>query len=183
MALSGDLLSWLDDDPDRATQKYRILRQKLIVFFDQRRCEDAENLADETCERVLRKLREGVEITVPPSAYFFGVARKIALEYWKHTGREQQAVHELTRQAQDVEDGPADSKRKACVKECLEALTADERRLLEDYYLEARSDRQVLADKLKKTPNAVRIEVSRIKARLWACIQACLQGGQTQKVK
>ena len=179
--MSDDLLSWLDDDPDRATQKYKILRQKLIVFFEQRRCRDAENLADETCERVLRKLREGAEISVPPSAFFFGVARKIALECWRRTGREEQAVHELTRQAQNVDDGPADSKRKVCVKECVEALAAEERGLLEDYYLEERSDRRVLAAKLNKSPNAMRIEVYRIKRRLWACIQACLQGCQTQK--
>jgi RNA polymerase sigma factor (sigma-70 family) len=179
MALSDDLLSWLHDDPERATQKYKVLRQKLIVFFEQRRCSDAENLADETCERVLRKLREGAEISVPPSAYFFGVAHKIALEYWKRTGREEQAVHELTWQAKNADEGAADTKRKACVKECVEALAADERGLLEDYYLEERSDRRVLAAQLKKSPNAVRIEVSRIKRRLLACIQACLQGRQT----
>jgi DNA-directed RNA polymerase specialized sigma24 family protein len=176
MALSDDLLSWLDDDPDRAAQQYEILRQKLIVFFEQRRCRDAENLADETCERVLRKLRDRAEISVPPGAYFFGVARNVALEYWKHTGREEEAVHELTRQTQNVDDGCAEWKRKACVKECVEALAAEERGLLEAYYLEGRSDRPVLAAKLKKSPNAMRIEVFRIKRRLWACIQACLQG-------
>jgi RNA polymerase sigma factor (sigma-70 family) len=181
MALSDDLLSWLDDDPDRATQKYKVLRQKLIVFFEQRRCRDAENLADETCERVLRKLREGAEISVAPSAYFFGVAHKIALEYWKRTGREERAVQELTWQAKNADDGAVDTKRKACVNECVEALAADERGLLEDYYLEERSDRRVLAAQLKKSPNAVRIEVSRIKRRLLACIQACLQGRQTYR--
>ena len=181
MALSDDLLSWLDGDPDCAAQKYKILRQKLIVFFEQRRCRDAENLADETCERVLRKLGEGAEISVPPNAYFFGVAHKIALEYWKHAGREEQTVDELSRQAQNVGDGAADWKRKACAKECVEALAADERGLLEDYYLEERSDRRVLAAQLKKSPNAVRIEVSRIKGKLRACIQACLQGRQTKR--
>ena len=183
MALSDALLSWLDDDPDRAAQEYKILRRKLIVFFEQRKCRDAENLADETCERVLRRLGAGAEISVSPDAYFYGVARKIALEYWKRTGREEEAAHELSRQAQNFGDGLPDWKRKACVKECVEALSAGERVLLEDYYLEDRSDRRVLAAQLKKSSNAVRIEVSRIKGRLRECIQACLQGRQTQKVK
>ena len=45
---------YLDVDPRRAQEKYRLLREKLVKYFDHNRCLDPEDLADES-ESSLRR--------------------------------------------------------------------------------------------------------------------------------
>src|SRR4051794_6059062 len=52
----NELLSWLDPDPEAAGRQYELIRQKLITLFTCRRCMFPEDLADETINRVTRKL-------------------------------------------------------------------------------------------------------------------------------
>src|SRR5829696_6063126 len=76
------LLSWLDPDPSRAGEKYEAIRRKLITFFTARRCLQAEELADETINRVALKAHEVAPGYVGnPSLYFYGVARKVFHEW------------------------------------------------------------------------------------------------------
>ena len=51
-----ELLSWLDTDPDRAGEKYEAIRHRLITIFLNRQCYEAEDLADETINRVAKKV-------------------------------------------------------------------------------------------------------------------------------
>ncbi len=55
-------LANLDSDQNRAGQKYEALRQRLVKFFEWRACSYAEELADETIDRVVRKIDLGEEI-------------------------------------------------------------------------------------------------------------------------
>ena len=52
------LLDWLDPDREQAGMKYEQIRSRLIKIFTGRGCVDAEELADETINRVTRKLKE-----------------------------------------------------------------------------------------------------------------------------
>src|ERR1051325_2008130 len=75
-------LGWLGPDPETAGQKYEVIRGRLITMFRARRCVFAEDLADATFERVARKLTQfTIEYTGDPARYFYGVAKKIYLEY------------------------------------------------------------------------------------------------------
>ena len=58
-----------------------------------------------------------------------------------------------------------------CVLRCIEEMTPAERELMEAYYLDR--DRDVLAARLKVTPNALRIRVFRAKVRLRECLRDC----------
>src|SRR5690349_2354142 len=51
-----ELLSWLAPDPDAAGQQYELIRRKLIALFRCRGCLSPEDLADETINRVIKKL-------------------------------------------------------------------------------------------------------------------------------
>src|SRR5215216_208156 len=53
-----DLLSWLDPDRERAGIRYEEIRDDLIKKFRLCWCSAAEDLADETINRVVKKLPE-----------------------------------------------------------------------------------------------------------------------------
>jgi hypothetical protein len=50
------LLSWLDKDHNIAAEKYEAIRRRLIKILDHRSCFDSESIADETFDRVAKKL-------------------------------------------------------------------------------------------------------------------------------
>src|SRR5258708_14272607 len=74
------LLAWLDDDEDRAAQKYEHIRRTLIKVFVSQRFQMAEDLTDEVIDRVMRKLDVLAGYKGDPSSYFHAVARNIIYE-------------------------------------------------------------------------------------------------------
>src|SRR5262249_51747669 len=76
------LLSCLDPDRQRAGEKYEQLHRKLEKFFEVHRIAFAEELADETINRVIRKLEDGLEIR-NIAGYCIGVARLLLMETHK----------------------------------------------------------------------------------------------------
>lgn len=77
-------LAWLDADRDRAGEKYEEIRRKLIRDFVHRDCLDAEELADETINRVIRELPEIANTYAgDPASYVYAVAQSLPLRYWR----------------------------------------------------------------------------------------------------
>jgi hypothetical protein len=75
-------LNWLGPDEEKAGLQYESIRSRLIMMFKARRCVFAEDLADATIERVARKLSDlTFRFYGDPALYFYGVAKKIYLEY------------------------------------------------------------------------------------------------------
>src|SRR5215510_659883 len=79
-------LSILDIDRDRAGESYETLRRNLVQLFIWRGCRDPESHADETINRVIRKIDEGEEVRDIIS-YAHGVARRLLLEIFKKQER------------------------------------------------------------------------------------------------
>src|SRR6185503_4743764 len=76
------LLDWLDPDRERAGQKYEDIRQRLIRIFASRSCYEAEDLADETINRVANKVQEmRSSYEGNPALFFYAVGNKVHLEY------------------------------------------------------------------------------------------------------
>ena len=160
------MLTWLDPDRDQAARKYESIRHALIGFFQSHACPAAEDLTDETINRVARRLAEGEIVAQHPSTYFRGVAKKVYLEALKQQS--------LQRRFQVVFDA-APRGRSAHLESLnygLHELSPDGRELLEAYYLDCRAD---LAAKLGISPNAVRIRVCREKQRLRAYMERSLR--------
>ena len=83
----AQLLECLDTDQKRAGKKYEDLRRTLIRFFGWRGAPFPEEHADETFNRLARKLGEGIEIK-NIGAYAYEVARLVCLEALKtHAGK------------------------------------------------------------------------------------------------
>jgi len=71
-----NLLAWLDPDRERAGQKYEDIRFKLIRNFARRGCSIAEDLTDETINRVSRKALEIAQAYVGDPALYRSCEKK-----------------------------------------------------------------------------------------------------------
>ena len=186
------LLAWLDPDRDRAGEKYELIRCKLIKLFERRDCLVPEELADITIDRVTRRLGEGLDIhTHDPYLFFHGVAVRVLHEY-----RERPASVPIRDTHGSV---PPDSGSNAATElrsryldQCLQALPASARALIQEYYqLEKGAkirNRRQLAARLGLTPNALRLQAYRIREQLQACVwralaRAGLQPRKSTKTK
>jgi len=56
-------LNWLDDGSDSRGEKYLEMRRRLVAYFDRKNCVAPDDLADETLNRVARRLEEEGIIT------------------------------------------------------------------------------------------------------------------------
>src|ERR1051326_8598780 len=75
-------LNCLDEDWERAGEKYLTVRLSLIRFFEWRGCVFSEDHADETIDRVARRINQGEEIR-NLRGYIVGVARFLLKEIIK----------------------------------------------------------------------------------------------------
>jgi DNA-directed RNA polymerase specialized sigma24 family protein len=175
------LLAALDPLRERAGEKYEAMRGRLLRFFLSRGVTAPEELADETIDRVGRKLAEGEQIRVPDiGRYFLGVARNVARESWDldRRRRESQAAVAVALRSVAAAPGPSDDAVLGCLERCLASLPPESRDLVLRYYdYEAPQRierRRALAERLGVEPNALHIRLYRLRHRLEACIQGCL---------
>ena len=56
-------LKWLDGGVDSGGERYLEIRRRLVFYFDRRNCASPDELADETLNRVARRLEEKGAIT------------------------------------------------------------------------------------------------------------------------
>src|SRR5688572_27060900 len=73
------LLAALSANREEAGEKYILLRNNLVNFFEIRGVPRAEDSADEVLNRLARKLESG-ESLENPKTYALGIARMVALE-------------------------------------------------------------------------------------------------------
>ena len=169
------LLARLDPDRTRAGAKYETLRLGLIRFFEWRGASAPVEHADETLDRVARKLRQGEEIR-DLHAFVAGVARFVFLEVVKQRNTQQAALRKWPGQAEEPPTVP-DDRRMGCAQECLRRLPVDHARLLIAYYQEDKAqkiaNRRGIADELGVSPNTLRMRMLRIRAQMEECIIEC----------
>lgn len=167
------LLAALDPDRERAAAAYEGLRERIIGLFRWWGASRCEDLADETLDRAARKLDEGA--IVPRGSlgpYFRGIAR---LVFYESTREPLTPIEDLDVATEN--DDRDDETALACLDRCLAAIDDAERSLVLRYYSGAKQSiaRQALADELRITLRALRIRTHRVRARLEACVTACLE--------
>ena len=173
------LLSRLDPDPERAGEAYEDLRRTLWKFFTWRGALRPEECADETLDRVARKLEEGVAIEAVRN-FAYGVARLVFLESTRSPDNwSSQEPADLERA---VAPAAPDDGLAACLDGCLDALPHESRALILAYYTAERrvkiDNRVELARELGLSPNALRSRAQRIRERLERCMRECLEPGE-----
>jgi DNA-directed RNA polymerase specialized sigma24 family protein len=173
------LLVAFDVDREQAGQKYLQIRNNLTRFFEWRGCSFPEDHADETINRMAKRVAEG-EAILNYSGYAMGVARLLLLEINKGRQREQSALAEIG-SAPDVYV-PADDRdsRLTCLRSCLQTLSPDNRELIIQYYQgekgEKIENRKKLLARLGVPVNTLRMRALRLRERLQMCVEDCLSG-------
>jgi DNA-directed RNA polymerase specialized sigma24 family protein len=170
------LLASLTPDPEQAGARYEAVRLALVKFFDWQGAALAEDLADETLNRVARKLDEGETLRDVPT-FCHGVARLVLLEYRRTSVQRQVDIEEITPVAAPTEIDEPDERR-ACLDGCLSELPVESRQLILRYYRDDRQQkidaRAALAAQLGLPLNALRSRAQRIRDRLEQCVKRCV---------
>jgi DNA-directed RNA polymerase specialized sigma24 family protein len=164
-----------------AASRYRELRARLVRLFEWRGLAACEDLADETLERVARKLAAGEEIRgADATRYACGVARMVAHEARRAQERLRPLeVIESSEIATPPPPNPDHERSHGCLDECLDKVPAMERALLLEYHAgdgQARiSGRRRMADRLGIPLNALRVRMHRLRGELEVCLETCLE--------
>lgn len=172
------VLGLFDPDPARAAAHYEALRERLIRFFVWKGVLSAEDCADQTIDRVARRLAGGEQIRASePVGYFHGVARNVLREHW---AREEREAHHRALWPRDALAQPPEALDAAaeCLQRCLEELAPEAQRLVLQYYegsgSERIANRRAMALRLGVPVAALRVRMHRLRARLEACAARCL---------
>jgi DNA-directed RNA polymerase specialized sigma24 family protein len=181
-------LSWLDEGVDSNGERYLEMRRRLARYFDRRNCSSPDDLADETLNRVARKLEEKGEIVgASPAHYCYIVAKFVFLEFGRRSEQNQTSLDAAQSSGRVIAslavpfrpsvDAMAKEKLFDCLERCLSKMQPENRELILDYYrgeqrakIERRSE---LATRLGLTMNALSIRACRIRSKLETCVRTC----------
>jgi RNA polymerase sigma factor (sigma-70 family) len=181
------LLAWLDSAPEPASSRYEEIRQRLIVFFDRRAALNSEELADETLDRVAKRLAERPEQQDSRrEQYCYGVARNVLHEYMRRPESRNVPLEEspeTTEIASSSNTGLAlelakkeEERMFQALEVALKSLSQDDRYLIINYYEgslegEVKRKRQELSERLGLSPMTMRTRAMRIRRKLKAALK------------
>lgn len=173
-----NLLNWLSPDREQAGEIYEDLRRGLIRFYRYRGCSECDLLADETFNRVARKVSEfRTDKEEKTIGYIYGFAKKIAAEY--HNKRKKLEFAESFRAfGKEIEESADFSDLQIkCLRECLARMSNEESQLILNYYQETgglkKELRKKMAEQFDLTLAGLHTKVHRLKKTLRSCIDKC----------
>jgi RNA polymerase sigma factor (sigma-70 family) len=173
------LLAAFAPDREDAGREYERVRTRLIRHFEWRTVVPGDDWADETFNRVARRIDEG-KIIDDLVAFIFGVARHVCQEVIRERDKEPIPLDETRESQHAPAPDPVESDhREDCFDRCMEKLLPENRDLILQYYQEERRAkiqlRQRIAERLGIPLNALRIRAHRIRIGLEKCIKECLE--------
>jgi DNA-directed RNA polymerase specialized sigma24 family protein len=183
-----NFLEWLDDGTDSGGQRYLEMRGRLVAYFDRKNCLAPDELADETLNRVARRLEEEGRIeSEAPAKFCYITAKFVFLESLRAAKKEGLpledvlattaggAFSEKDREAKEFREKQLD-----CLEECTGKLDADARAMIVRYYHGKErikiENRRALAAEFGITMNALTIRACRLRDKLEACVGKCAAG-------
>lgn len=175
------LLSCLGPDRESAANAYVRQWRALVIYFAVRGAKAPDLLADETFDRVARRLSEGQTIlTENPANYFYGVARNV----WRESRVRAETMVPFSDEAspvlnvsrtplelmlQSLEAGALE-KRLASLDRSLAQLSVEDRDLIIRYYHGGGGGRirgrEALASRLGVSGDSLRHRVARLRTKL-----------------
>lgn len=168
----------LDPDVQRAGEIYETIRVTLIKFFDWRGAHFPEECADETFNRVMRKLDEG-DVIADVKTYCQGVARFVLMEARKAPDAKRSDFETLPPLVAPATTIDETNPHLDCFTNCLRALPDDGRQLILQYYQDEKrskiNNRIALAHQLGIPLNAVRSRAQRLRNKLEECVHSCVK--------
>jgi RNA polymerase sigma factor (sigma-70 family) len=177
------VLDWLHPDRDLAGENFLEIRSRVTKILVRRQCYAAEELWDETSNRVCHRVRDVADSYVgDPALYFYAVARLVHKEWLAEEKLKRERLNEWP---PDPPEPDHEVERiHQSLDRCLEKLDRKEHAIILKYYeKETRAkieQRKALADELGITLNNLRMRVHRINGQLQKCIVACLEDSKTE---
>jgi DNA-directed RNA polymerase specialized sigma24 family protein len=170
-------LATLDRDRDKAGEKYEDIRFKLLKYFQWCGSDVPDIDADETINRVTRRIYEGQDV-YNLTGYIFGVAKLVHAESLKRRNLRQVldegSFTELSSIGVEVEV----ANYQECLERCLGRLSEEDREVITEYYrykkIEKIDCRKRLAARLGISLNTLRVKMHRQRLNLEACVEKCL---------
>jgi DNA-directed RNA polymerase specialized sigma24 family protein len=165
------LLDWLAPDREQAAMRYEEIRRRLIQIFEARGCSAPEEIADRTFDRVCEKVQElAPNYTGDPARYFYGVAKKIYLEYLRRKPQ--------TRFVPPANEESEIERQYQCLEDCIATLPEETRPMVLEYYSEEKyaliEKRKAMAERLGITAAQLRLRMYRIREDLRPCVKECM---------
>ena len=181
------LLIWLDKGKDSDGQNYLTMRQRLVAYFDRKSCLTPDDLADETLNRVARRLEEEGNIEGDaPTRYCYIVARFVFMEYLRGARKEEVPLDDILRRranndfavSESIDEIKVKEEMLNCLEQCTGKLESASRDVIIRYYFgEERvkiENRRALAESLGVSINALSIRACRIRDKLETCVEQCV---------
>lgn len=180
------LLNWLDENENSDGRKYLEMRERLVTYFDRKNRPNPDELADETLNRVARRLEEEQIVSETPAKFCYIVARFVFLESLRNVDKANLSLDDVMQknQEQQIVAAESDSEKKDlkekmldCLESCVGKLEAQSREIILNYYFGTErikiENRRALAQKLNISSNALTIRACRIRDKLEACVKKC----------
>jgi DNA-directed RNA polymerase specialized sigma24 family protein len=182
------LLRWLDEGASSNGQKYLEMQRRLVAYFDRKNCSAPDELADETLNRVARRLEEEniTDSETPAAKYCYIVARFVFMEYLRGAQKEQVLADESRRQlyrnkpavqSLDIERETRENML-TCLDRCTGKLDSLNRNIILRYYTGKErvkiESRRALAVSLGISMNALSIRACRIRDKIEMCVRQCV---------
>lgn len=182
------LLDWLDAGENSEGENYLEMRRRLVAYFDRKNCPAPDELADETLNRVARRLEEtGAVESEAPAKYCYITARFVFMEHLRSEEKASVPLDDVLRQPQrskfaaeagEDEEKKAKEKMLDCLERCTGELEPASREIIVNYYSGAErikiDNRRRLAQSLNLSVNALSIRACRIRDKLEACVGKCV---------
>ncbi len=170
------MLNWLHDDREIAGKKYEAIRIRLIKILSYRGCNKADELADETFDRVAKKIDSLADSYVgKPELYFFGVANNVYREFLREP-KLQELPYALQHQEVEIQ---ADFPEYICLQKCLKTLPREKRDFIVNYYEGEKigkiDNRKDIAEDMNVKLGGLRVRAYRLRAKLQKCVYKCIE--------
>jgi len=173
------LLSRLDADDRRAGAEYERIRRALTRFFDWRGVSSPEECADETLDRLARKMEQGVAVA-DVAGFAHGIARLVLQEALRSDARREPL--DVDPPAVPIVDSAEREALSRSLEICLDRLPVGGRELVLAYYAAGTGRSKILgrsrlARRLGLSDNALRSRVQRLRDRLEECVRRHVSPG------
>lgn len=170
-------LAMLDRDRDKAGEKYEYIRLKLLKYFQWCGSDAPDIDADETINRVTRRIYEGQDV-YNLTGYIYGVAKLVHTESLKRRSHlrvlDEGSLLELSSIAVEAQV----VNYQECLERCLGRLSDEDREVITEYYRYKKAEkvdcRKRLAARLGISLNTLRVKMHRQRLNLEACVEKCL---------
>ncbi len=169
------LLSWFSENRELAGEMYEKIRVGLIRYFYFKGCKNGEDLADETINRVTKKLSSlDFSAQNKPATIFYGFAQNVALEELRKDKLKVPIDPNFREKTQDSKEPKFN-----CLDECLKNLPTADETLLRQYYEKSKSEKAHHRQKLAKDNNLsevnLHVKLHRLRKTMRNCIEICMR--------